>query len=70
MNCDPVSLEIIRGAARAAQAEMEALLERTALKRFGTPDDIAGAALFLASDDSAYVTGTEIAVDGGMRASL
>jgi NAD(P)-dependent dehydrogenase (short-subunit alcohol dehydrogenase family) len=48
----------------------KALLERTALKRFGTPDDIAGAALFLASDDSAYVTGTEIAVDGGMRASL
>jgi len=34
MNCDPVSLEIIRGAARAAQAEMEALLERTAMSAF------------------------------------
>ncbi|MDO9712145.1 hydantoinase B/oxoprolinase family protein [Paracraurococcus lichenis] len=32
--CDPVSLEIIRGAARAAQAEMEALLERTAMSAF------------------------------------
>ena len=34
MICDPVSLEIIRGAARAAQAEMEALLERTAMSAF------------------------------------
>lgn len=33
-SCDPVSLEIIRGAARAAQAEMEALLERTAMSAF------------------------------------
>ncbi len=34
MNCDAVTLEIIRGAARAAQAEMEALLERTAMSAF------------------------------------
>ena len=33
-HCDPVSLEIIRGAIRAAQAEMEALLERTAISAF------------------------------------
>src|SRR3981189_3741875 len=32
--CDPVTLEIIRGAVRAAQAEMEALLERTAISAF------------------------------------
>src|ERR1700712_1758319 len=32
--CDPISLEIIRGAIRAAQAEMEALLERTAISAF------------------------------------
>src|SRR5690349_11721187 len=32
--CDPVTLEIIRGAIRAAQAEMEALLERTAISAF------------------------------------
>src|SRR5260370_13024151 len=32
--CDPVTLEIIRGALRAAQAEMEALLERTAISAF------------------------------------
>src|SRR5919199_131624 len=34
MLCDPVSLEIIRGAARAAKAEREALLERTAMSAF------------------------------------
>ena len=34
MSCDPVTLEIIRGAIRAAQAEMEALLERTAISAF------------------------------------
>ena len=33
-HCDPVTLEIIRGASRAAQAEMEALLERTAMSAF------------------------------------
>jgi NAD(P)-dependent dehydrogenase (short-subunit alcohol dehydrogenase family) len=34
--------------------------------RFGTPGDVAGAALYLASDGAAYVTGATIAVDGGL----
>jgi NAD(P)-dependent dehydrogenase (short-subunit alcohol dehydrogenase family) len=38
--------------------------------RMGTGNDIAGAALFLASDDSSYVTGTEILVDGGLLAGV
>jgi NAD(P)-dependent dehydrogenase (short-subunit alcohol dehydrogenase family) len=47
-----------------------ALIEQTPMRRFGTPQDIARAALFFASDDSAFVTGAELAVDGGMAASL
>lgn len=39
--------------------------QRAALKRLGEPLDIARAALFLSCDDSAYMTGTELVVDGG-----
>jgi 3-oxoacyl-[acyl-carrier protein] reductase len=40
--------------------------ERTPLQRLGDPIDIANAYLFLASDESAFVTGTVLSVDGGM----
>ena len=38
---------------------------RIPLRRIGTPEDIANAALFLASDEASYVTGTDLIVDGG-----
>jgi 3-oxoacyl-[acyl-carrier protein] reductase len=43
-----------------------AVLEQIPLKRIGTPEDVAEAALFLASDSAAYITGQVLPVDGGM----
>ena len=48
----------------------KALIDQTPLRRFGEPEDVARAALFFASDDSGFVTGAELAVDGGMSAGL
>jgi len=42
------------------------MLEAIPLKRFGAPDDVADAVLFLASEAAAYVTGQVISVNGGM----
>ena len=43
-----------------------ALLAQIPAGRLGTPDDVAGAVCFLASDEAAYVTGHVLAVNGGM----
>jgi NAD(P)-dependent dehydrogenase (short-subunit alcohol dehydrogenase family) len=45
------------------------LLTRTPMARFGTVEEVVGAAIFLASDESAFTTGQIIAVDGGFLAS-
>jgi 3-oxoacyl-[acyl-carrier protein] reductase len=42
------------------------VIDMTPLKRWGTPDDVAHAVLFLASDDSAFLTGQTIMVNGGV----
>jgi len=48
------------------KAMLEAFLERVPMQRIGVPDDIARAALFLASDLASYITGSQIVVDGGV----
>jgi 3-oxoacyl-[acyl-carrier protein] reductase len=55
--------------ANAAQVE-QMLQAKVPLRRFGTPDDIAQAALFLCSDRAAFVTGVDLVVDGGQTVSF
>jgi NAD(P)-dependent dehydrogenase (short-subunit alcohol dehydrogenase family) len=42
------------------------VIERVPMKRFGQPEEVAGAVAFLASQDASYITGVELNVDGGM----
>jgi NAD(P)-dependent dehydrogenase (short-subunit alcohol dehydrogenase family) len=48
--------------------DKEASIARSPMGRLGKVEDVAYAALFLASDDSSYMTGSELVVDGGMTA--
>ncbi len=56
-------------ALRADEARNQAILERIPAGRWGTPQDVQGAAVFLASAASDYVNGYTVAVDGGWLAS-
>jgi 3-oxoacyl-[acyl-carrier protein] reductase len=62
---DTPMLPAFMGKAQADAAGREAIIKTVPLGRLNTPDDIARAALFLASDDAAMVTGTVFEVDGG-----
>jgi NAD(P)-dependent dehydrogenase (short-subunit alcohol dehydrogenase family) len=44
-------------------------INRTPMRRYGRPEEVAGAAVFLCSDDASYITGHVMAVDGGFLAS-
>lgn len=54
---------------REDQQKVDKFLTRCPLGRFVTPEDIAAAITFLASDDAAMITGVNLPVDGGVSAS-
>jgi len=58
-------LEGVIHAYREPDAARDALMKNEPLGRFGAPKDIANAVLYLASDEAAFVTGTQLVVDGG-----
>ena len=63
----PIETEMARSAHDAAtRAAYHALIP---MERYGTPEEIADAALFLASDESRYVHGHTLNVNGGFRAA-
>jgi len=63
---DTPGLKDLVASTGAGEQRLKMLSNSVPLGRRGTPDEVAKAVVFLASDDSSYITGTELFVDGGM----
>jgi len=55
--------------AEVSEVDRQPFKDRAALRRMGSPDEVAGAIAFLASDDASFITGAELIVDGGWTIS-
>ena len=62
---DTPGLNDLLASSETGQQRLKMISNSVPLGRLGTPDEIAKAVVFLASDDSSYITGTELFVDGG-----
>jgi len=62
---DTEGLRELVGSHQAGQDRLKSISSTVPMGRMGNPDEIAKAAVFLASDDSSFVTGIELFVDGG-----
>lgn len=60
--------EAMLGAGPGRPEREAAFVRDTPLKRFGTPEEVANAVVYLASDESGYTTGAELVLDGGLLA--
>lgn len=72
IRCNSVSPGLIKTAATSEFLNMkefaDPMLQKIMLNRSGTPEEVAAAVLFLASDDSSFITATDLRVDGGTMA--